>query len=144
MITIRPIRAAALTAAFALTCSLPTLADDMVSFATAGYASGLRTPEVMHKIDTNGDGMVSREEWLAFHEKVFTMLDTSKTGKVDAKQFISHTGGDVSGWNRRDDLGAGNGRGSDCRVRAEVNRSTGEETRAYKSQCESCSPCSDA
>jgi hypothetical protein len=98
MNTIRPIRAAALTAALALACSLPALADDMVSFATAGYASGLRTPEVMHKIDTNGDGMVSREEWLAFHEKVFAMLDTRKTGKVDAKQFVSHTGGDVTGF----------------------------------------------
>jgi hypothetical protein len=98
MITMRPIRAAALTAALALSCSIPALADDMVSFATAGYASGLRTPEVMHKIDTNGDGMVSKEEWLAFHEKVFAMLDTQKTGKVDAKQFISHTGGDVTGF----------------------------------------------
>ena len=98
MIRIRLIRAAALTAAFALTCSLPALADDMTSFATAGYARGLRTAEVMHKIDTNGDGMVSREEWLAFHEKVFAMLDTQKSGKVDAKQFISHTGGDISGF----------------------------------------------
>jgi hypothetical protein len=98
MIRIRPIYAAGLAAAFVLTCSLPALADDMVSFATAGYARGLRTPEVMHKIDTNGDGMVSREEWLAFHEKVFAMLDTQKTGKVDAKQFISHTGGDITGF----------------------------------------------
>ncbi len=98
MITMRPIRAAALTAALALSCSLPALSDDMVSFATAGYASGLRTPEVMHKIDTNGDGMVSRQEWIAFHEKVYAMLDTKKTGKVDAKQFISHTGGDISGF----------------------------------------------
>lgn len=98
MITIRPIRAAVLTAAFALTCSLPALADDMVSFATAGYASGLRTPEVMHKIDTNDDGMVSKQEWIAFHEKVFAMLDTKKTGTVDAKQFISHSGGDITGF----------------------------------------------
>jgi Ca2+-binding EF-hand superfamily protein len=98
MIRNRFTRFAALTAGFALTCSLPALADDMVSFATAGYASGLRTPEVMHKIDTDGDGMVSRQEWLAFHEKVFTMLDTKKTGTVDAKQFISHSGGDVTGF----------------------------------------------
>jgi hypothetical protein len=98
MIRIRPIRVAAVAAAFALTCCLPALADDMVSFATAGYASGLRTPEVMHKIDTDGDGMVSRQEWIAFHEKVFAMLDTQKTGKLDARQFISHTGGDISGF----------------------------------------------
>ena len=98
MMTFRPIRFAAVLAAFALTCSLPALADDMASFATAGYARGLRTPEVMHKIDTDGDGMVSRQEWIAFHEKVFAMLDTGKTGKVDARQFVSHTGGDVSGF----------------------------------------------
>ena len=98
MMTFRPIRFAAVAAAFTLTCALPALADDMASFATAGYARGLRTPEVMHKIDTNGDGMVSREEWLAFHDKVFAMLDTGKSGKVDAKQFISHTGGDVTGF----------------------------------------------
>ena len=52
----------------------------------------------MHKIDTNGDGMVSKDEWLAFHEKVFAMLDTRKTGKVDARQFISHGGGDITGF----------------------------------------------
>jgi hypothetical protein len=98
MIRNRLTRFAALTAGFALSCSLPALADDMVSFATAGYASGLRTPEVMHKIDTDGDGMVSRQEWIAFHEKVFAMLDTRKAGKVDARQFISHTGGDITGF----------------------------------------------
>jgi hypothetical protein len=98
MIRIHAIRVATVSAAFALTCCLPALADDMVSFATAGYASGLRTPEVMHKIDTDGDGMVSRQEWLAFHEKVFAMLDTKKTGKLDARQFVSHTGGDIAGF----------------------------------------------
>jgi hypothetical protein len=42
--------------------------------------------------------MVSRQEWIAFHEKVFAMLDTQKTGKLDARQFIGHTGGDISGF----------------------------------------------
>jgi len=69
------------------------MADDMVSFATAGYASGLHSMDLMHKIDTNGDGMVSRAEWLAFQEKVFAMLDKNKNGTVDAKEFISHDGG---------------------------------------------------
>lgn len=100
MIRIRTIRAAALSAvcAFALGLSYAAVADEMASFATAGYARGLRTPEVMHKIDSNGDGMVSKDEWLAFHEKVFAMLDTKKTGKVDARQFVSHTGGDITGF----------------------------------------------
>lgn len=64
-------------------------ADDMVSFATGGYARGLRTMSEMHKIDTNGDGRISREEWLAYQEKVFAALDRNKTGKVDEKEFLN-------------------------------------------------------
>ncbi len=63
-------------------------ADGLVSFATGGYAIGLRTPELMHKMDTNHDGMVSREEWLAFQEKVFAMLDHDKTGMLSAREFV--------------------------------------------------------
>lgn len=77
----------------ALTYSLNSPAEDIGSFATGGYARGLRTHEMMAKVDTNGDGMISKAEWLVFQEKAFAMLDTSKTGRVDAKQFIS-TGGD--------------------------------------------------
>jgi Ca2+-binding EF-hand superfamily protein len=65
------------------------LADDMASIATGGYASGVRTMEMMHKIDTDGDGTVSREEWNAFQEKVFAMLDKNKDGNVDSKEFMA-------------------------------------------------------
>ena len=101
MLTSRSIRRTALWAACAFVLSYAaasSAADDMVSFATAGYASGLHSMALMHKIDTDNDGMVSKEEWLAFHEKVFAMLDTDKTGHVDAKQFISPTGGELSGF----------------------------------------------
>jgi Ca2+-binding EF-hand superfamily protein len=64
-------------------------ADDMVSFATGGYARGLRTMAEMHKIDTDGDGTVSKAEWLAYQEKVFAALDRSKSGVVDEKEFLS-------------------------------------------------------
>jgi EF hand domain-containing protein len=64
-------------------------ADDMVSFATGGYARGLRTMSEMHKIDTDGDGKVSKAEWLAYQEKVFAALDKKKNGLVDEKEFRS-------------------------------------------------------
>jgi hypothetical protein len=64
-------------------------ADDMVSFATGGYARGVRTMAEMHKIDTDGDGEVSKAEWLAYQEKVFAALDRNKTGEVDEKEFLS-------------------------------------------------------
>jgi hypothetical protein len=69
------------------------MADDMVDFSTAGYASGIRSMPLMHKIDTNGDGMVSKDEWLAFHEKVFAALDKDKKGVVSAKEFVAPGGG---------------------------------------------------
>lgn len=67
----------------------PAGADELVSFATGGYASGLRTTAMMHKIDTNNDNMISRQEWIAFQNKVFTMLDRNNDGKVDENEYLS-------------------------------------------------------
>jgi EF hand len=95
MLTSHSIRPALLwmACALAFTYSAASLADDMVSFATGGYARGLRSDELMHKIDANGDGMISKDEWIAYQEKVFAMLDKNKTGTLDAKAFISPDGG---------------------------------------------------
>ena len=73
----------------AVLCAPLANADDMASFATGGYARGLRTMSEMHKIDTDGDGTVSKAEWLAYQEKVFAALDKDKSGKVDEKEFLS-------------------------------------------------------
>ena len=73
----------------ALMCASLANADDMVSFATGGYARGLRTMSEMHKIDTDGDGTISKAEWLAYQEKVFAALDKNKTGVVDEKEFLT-------------------------------------------------------
>lgn len=62
-------------------------ADDMVLYATPGYIEGLRTKEMMHMIDTNKDGMVSKDEWLAYQGKVFDALDKDKDGFLEPAEF---------------------------------------------------------
>ena len=52
MLTSQSIRSAILMMActFAFTYSAASLADDMASFATGGYARGLHSEKLMHKI----------------------------------------------------------------------------------------------
>jgi hypothetical protein len=71
-------------------------ADDMVSFATGGYARGLRTMDEMHKIDTDGDGTVSQSEWLAYQEKVWAAFPKDTNGNVNEKSFTTRSGAMVS------------------------------------------------
>jgi hypothetical protein len=68
----------------AITYSCVALADDVVSFATGGYASGIRSGELTHKMNTSGNGMLTKDEWLAFQAKLFAMLDKKKKGVIDA------------------------------------------------------------
>ena len=71
-----------------LTASAVAMADQVVAFATGGYASQLRTPEMMHKIDTNADGMVSQGEWDAYQQKLFSMLDADNSAALDSTEFM--------------------------------------------------------
>ena len=75
-----------------LFCPLAVVAEDSVSFATGGYARGQQSPEMKGKIDTNGDGMISREDWAAYQEQVFTRLDTRRKGSIPAWEFINSSG----------------------------------------------------
>ena len=85
-----PTRTQGLILSLLLGGGCPALAgtDEMASIATGGYAIGARTREMMLKVDTNGDGMVSRAEWSAFHEKVFSLLDRHQKGSVADDEFI--------------------------------------------------------
>ena len=71
--------------------SLSAVADDVASFATGGYAAGLRSKEMMNIIDTDGDGTISRAEWDTYQEKVFKALDTHKRSKLNVRIFAGRT-----------------------------------------------------
>jgi hypothetical protein len=76
----------------ALACAPLAFADDLVQFATGGYASGLRTMDEMKMIDTDGDGTISRAEWLAYQEKIWAAFPKNKAGSVDEKAFTTRSG----------------------------------------------------
>jgi Ca2+-binding EF-hand superfamily protein len=90
-----------LAVALAITASALTAtavqADDMVSFATGGYATGLRSMTTMHMIDTDHDGTISQDEWTAFQNMVFSALDKGNTGYIDSKEFYGDPMGPVAG-----------------------------------------------
>jgi hypothetical protein len=68
---------------------------DVVTFATGGYARGLRTREMMDKIDTDRDGTISQVEFIAYMTKLFDMIDTNTThkGTISKAEVMFATGG---------------------------------------------------
>ena len=72
----------------ALTCAPLAFAEDVASFATGGYARGLQTKKMMHKIDSDGDGTVSHDEFIAYQLKIFEMMDTNHTGSLGPQEFL--------------------------------------------------------
>jgi len=69
--------------------STAVYADDTSAFITGQYSAGLRTKEMMHMIDTNKDGTISKDEWVAYQNRVFTALDKNKDGFLEPAEFMS-------------------------------------------------------
>jgi hypothetical protein len=87
MLTSHSIRlVTAIACAIAQAYSTASIAGDIASFATGGYARGLHNDKLMHKIDTDGDGTISHDEYIAYQTKIFDMMDTS----TDHKGMIGH------------------------------------------------------
>ena len=59
----------------------------------AGYPNAFQTMKYMKMVDTNGDHEVTKEEFMAFHEKMFDKMDANKDGKLDKKEWTQRFGG---------------------------------------------------
>ena len=68
---------------------------DVVTFATGGYARGLRSKDMMERIDTDRDGTISHAEFITYLTKIFDMMDTSPAhkGTLTKREVMFATGG---------------------------------------------------
>jgi Ca2+-binding EF-hand superfamily protein len=62
-------------------------ADEKMSLASSDYAKFLRTPEMMHMIDANKQGKISKKDWVAYHTRVFKALDKKGDGLLTPEEF---------------------------------------------------------
>jgi len=61
------------------------------SFATGGYArggQGMRTMKMMKSMDTDKDHMVSKTEFMKYHEAMFEKMDKNKDGMLSVDEWL--------------------------------------------------------
>ena len=66
----------AVAAATLLSVSMATLAHDE-----------MHGKEMMRAMDTNGDGMISRDEYMSYHQKMWDSMKKNANGMVDMKDM---------------------------------------------------------
>ncbi|HZV61800.1 MAG TPA: calcium-binding protein [Methylophilaceae bacterium] len=65
-----------------------TTKDNKISIATGGYSSELRNIKMMDAMDSDADHLVTRQEFIAYHEGIFKQMDTKGQGVVDAQDWL--------------------------------------------------------
>jgi Ca2+-binding EF-hand superfamily protein len=70
-----------------------TKSDNKVSIATGGYSQQLRKMEMMKTMDTDKDHKVTKDEFIKFHDSVFTAMDTKGEKMIDAESWLRKTTG---------------------------------------------------
>jgi len=91
--TLPTLLASALTGACALAVAGTALAADTSATGTTATTPGAKRAQFRQqffdKIDTNGDGVISRAEYQAWVDSRFEKLDTNGDGSVDANEIAS-------------------------------------------------------
>lgn len=90
--TIQFKKAAFIVATLISTVVFSNLASAEAMVSTGGYNREIQTMGMMKMIDTNGDHMVSQEEFTRYYGDLFDMLDSNKDGVLDAKEWVGVKG----------------------------------------------------
>ena len=84
--------AAVVMASFASTSFAQTGQMDIQKlWQASGYATpgkGMRTMKMMHMMDTNKDGKVTKEEFMHYYEMVWDMMDPKHLGEVGVNKWV--------------------------------------------------------
>ena len=89
--SIKSLAAAALLFAFVapVARAAPTTSDEACSY---DQLARMKAMEVMHMIDSDKKGFVTREEFLKFQEQFFDRMDQNHDGKVDPREWMGKAG----------------------------------------------------
>ena len=77
---------------FALQPALAAQEDVQKQWETSGYAhpgKGMRTMKMMHMMDTDNDGKVTKEEFMAYQYKVWHILDKDHKGYITQEEWMT-------------------------------------------------------
>lgn len=58
-----------------------------LDLATGGYSRELRSMKMMKMMDTDSDHKVTKEEFSAYHKKIYDSMDTKATGQITAQEW---------------------------------------------------------
>ncbi len=59
-----------------------------LDLTTGGYSRELRSMKMMGKMDADGDHKVTKDEFLAFHNDVFAVMDKKGDGQITANEWV--------------------------------------------------------
>ena len=86
---IKQLKIAGVTSMLALAAmtAVPASAQGTFPSAAQEFSSYFWTERMMRVMDTNKDGMVSRDEFMAYMGKQYDMMDSGKKGMLTSQQF---------------------------------------------------------
>lgn len=66
-----------------------TKTDEKISIATGGYSRELRAMKMMGMVDKDGDHKVSKSEFIAYHDTLFSAMDKSGDSQIDGQEWLA-------------------------------------------------------